>query len=552
MNILIVVPRDVVNDDVNYNYMFPLGLGYISSVLKQGGHHVDILHLNHYKGAVSSLYQDIVTNNKYDFVCTGGISTSYPQIKMVVEAFHKERNGAGLILGGGVISSEPELMFNALNPDYIVIGEGENTLIDLVGCIENSGNIEDVNGIGYRNKEGNIVFTAPRQPISDLDSLPWPDFDGFDFESYLDHMQPTDFFFYDLYDFPRVYPIISSRSCPYKCTFCFHPLGNKYRQRSIDSLMEELEVQVKKYRINIISIYDELFSYKQDRVHEFCIRITNLLETIPWECQWTCQMRTDRLDEKTIKIMKEAGCCLVSYGFESYSQKVLKSMRKKITPEQIDRAVRLNLRNNLSLQANFLFGDVAETEQTSNESLDYLKQHKYSGIVPIFVNPYPGTALYRHCIERGIIKNKLDFIENHISDIMNMSSTMTEYEFEYLKVKVFEAKLRYRVATVVQSMKKVVNGTYNISVQCPYCRKIVEYKNFYLPYRLNLNHMIYCRKCRYRFFIESIPHKVFSKSLLLCSSIINPRLRIFFFNIGGKIIMHSKPFIKRVILAFVR
>ena len=137
MKILIVVPRTLLSDDINYAYMFPLGLAYLSSVLKQAGHSVEGFNLNHYAGSVESLLRDkIDAENKYDFVCIGGISTIYQQINMIVDAVHNIPFKQKLIMGGGIISSEPEMMFALFKPDYLVIGEGETTICELCSKVE--------------------------------------------------------------------------------------------------------------------------------------------------------------------------------------------------------------------------------------------------------------------------------------------------------------------------------------------------------------------------------------------------------------------------------
>ena len=505
MKILIIVPRSLSRDEKNYNYLFPLGLGYISSVLKQSGYQVACLNLNHHNGNVEKLIHDVLdTDGEFDFVCTGGLSPHYHRVKEIVGAVHSHESNTRIILGGGLISSEPELMFDVLNPDFIIIGEGEKAIVELLSCLDKNDNLCKVLGIGYRDQNGLLVCNKPQPAIMDLDSLPWPDFELFEFDTYLDNLKPSDQYFYDLFDFPRVYPLVCSRSCPYSCTFCFHPLGTKYRQRSLDSVMSELEYAIKRYRINLIAIYDELFSYDRERVYEFCRRIKKLFEEIPWECNWTCQMRVDGLDEAFLKTMKDAGCFMVSYGFESYSQPVLNSMKKHIIPEQIDNAVKTTLRSNVSLQGNFIFGDKAETAQTAKETLDYWKHNKEAGIQLGFINPYPGTELYNNCINKGIIKDKLDFIENRIFDVFNMSDAMTDEEFDKLKFDVYEAEAKYSVYVRPLSVKKAENGTYNFKVKCPHCNEIIEYMNYEaVTSELFFNIMVYCRNCRYRFTMIS-------------------------------------------------
>ena len=501
MKILIIVPGE---DEINYKYMFPLGLGYISSVLKKAGHNVDCLLLNHHHGHAEILIHKALNSvEAYDYVCTGGLSVHYKKIKDIVNAVRRHQSNTGIILGGGLISSEPELIFEALNPEFIVIGEGEKAIVGLLSSLEDKSDYSHILGIGYRNKKGQIICNQPQPPIMDLDSLPWPDFKGFEFDTYLNNMKPSDLYSYDIYDFPRVYPIVTSRSCPYKCTFCFHPIGNKYRQRSIDSIIDELSLNIKRYKINIISIYDELFSYDKDRVNEFCQRIKKLFLEIPWKVVWNCQMRVEKLDEGLLLTMKDSGCYMVSYGFESFSTKVITSMKKHIKPEQIDIAVKLSLKTGISIQGNFLFGDRAETFETAMVTLNYLKNNKNAGIQSVYISPYPGTEIYQHCINKGLIQDKLDFIENHMEKRFNMTDAMTDQEFEKLKNMVQKFQFKYKLYGRARSLKKVEDGIYNIRIKCPHCHKIINYHNFQLSSRLTFRIMMYCRNCRRRFYMVS-------------------------------------------------
>ena len=287
-----------------------------------------------------------------------------------------------------------------------------------------------------------------------------------------------------------------------------------------------------------------MFSHDKERVYEFCKRFKKLQEEVSWEIKWSCQMRVDGLDEEFLKTMKDAGCYMVSYGFESYSPVVLNAMKKHITPEQIENAVKLTLKNNISIQGNFIFGDRTETVQTANETLDYWKGNINAGIMLGFISPYPGTELYNNCIKKGIIKDKLDFIENHISDVINMTDAMTDKEFSRLKFDVYEAELKHRVHTTPISLIRSKEGTYNILVKCPHCHEEMEYKNYFILSRLWFNLMVYCRKCRHRFFLISKLYKINNALLLTFFGVIGP-LKVIIYNLGEKIITKIKPLIKR-------
>jgi radical SAM superfamily enzyme YgiQ (UPF0313 family) len=468
-------------------------------------------------------------------VCTGGMSTAYLPVKRIVEAVRSSSAQSKVVIGGGLVSSEPELMFGALKPDYEVLGEGEETAQELAECLQHQKDPSSVAGLGYSLPDGRFVTTPPRNPIMDLDKIPWPDFEGFEFDTYLDHLTPTSQFFFDLFDFPRVYPIITSRSCPYSCSFCFHPIGKKYRQRSLDSIMQELETMIPRYKTNLIAIYDELFSADTKRVMEFCDRISGIIKKTPWDVKWSCQMRVDKLDGSVLARMKEAGCFVVSYGFESYNADVLKSMKKHITPAQIDRAVKLTLEHHISIQGNFIFGDRAETLQTARETLDYWKANAHSGITLGHISPFPGTELYTHCVKKGIIKDKLDFIENHLLDPINMSETMSDSDYMQLHVEVATSRLQHYIVAVPSLVMKEKNGMYSVKVNCPHCNGEIQYANFGLPYKSFYRVVSYCRTCRRRFYMMSMPYLLITKILSAAITITPMAVNVKLFAILGRL-----------------
>ena len=495
--------------NADFNYHMPVGLAYISAVLKKNGYEVKWLNLNHHDGTVDELIKKKLSQEKYDFILTGGLSIFYPTIKDCVKSFRRHAPYARIVLGGGAISSQPELTFKLLRPDYIVIGEGEMTIVELLQCLGKGGNLNEVAGIGYPGSDGKLVLTRAREAIKDIDFLPYPDYEGLGIDTYLDHAipRPTDAF-YDLLDSPRTSPLVSSRSCPYSCTFCFHPIGKVYRQRSVSNIMDELNFAIKRYKINIIFIFDELFSYDKERVYEFCKQIKDLFKTIPWEVRWNCQIRVDKLDEELLTTMKDSGCYILSLGLESYSPTVLASMHKKITPQQIDQTLQMTHRLNMTVQGNFIFGDVAETTETAYETLNYWKKSIYSGggLNLGFISPYPGTALYHHCLTKGIIKDEADFLENittYIARPINMSNTMTDKEFEILQRDIFEAERKHH--KYVKPLSVIANNdTKEIHVKCPHCNVISIYKNFtFDKYAYGLQ-MICCRNCRMRFYLMSV------------------------------------------------
>src|SRR5512138_1106701 len=140
----------------NYSYYLPSGLGYIISSLKQAGFDVDVLNLNHKEGEVNEIVQNTMTPAKYDLVFLGGVSLYYPAIRNIIRYIREISTGARVVVGGGIITAQPEVMFNLLNPDVAVIGEGERTCVKIARGIP----LREIAGIAYRGRDGSIIQTA--------------------------------------------------------------------------------------------------------------------------------------------------------------------------------------------------------------------------------------------------------------------------------------------------------------------------------------------------------------------------------------------------------
>ena len=495
MKILLVVPRYMLSNKKNYEYMFPLGLGYISSALKQAGHDVFCLNLNHFDGTVEFVLTSALNKNKYDIVATGHIGIGYAVIEKILNTAKNHPSKPKTILGGALVTSEPKLIFESLKPNIAVLGEGEITIVELLNCLEKKKDLKEIKGIMYWDN-GKAVFTKPRELIGDLDSIPFPDFEGLGFEEQLENMSA-----YEIFDYPRTYPILCSRGCPFNCTFCYHCLGIKYRTRSIDKVIGELRGAIKKYKINIINIYDDLFSINKERLYDFCKKIKKLIEEISWECKWTCQLSVHNVDREMLETLKGVGCYSISYGFESYSPRVLKSMKKPITPQQIDNAIKLTREYGFDIRGGFIFGDIAETKETAKETLDYWKK-KCKGLIGLaFIQPYPGSEIYNHCVKKGIIKDRLNFIKNNLShrNWLNMTDKMSDEEILQLKEEILNARRKYSRYIIPLKIKKdnknKNKNRYNLLVKCPFCNEKRVYKNCPINNRFHYFLRVCCKDC---------------------------------------------------------
>lgn len=500
-DILIVIPNYTGSSGIDYGYMFPIGIGYVVAVLKKNGFAVDVLNLNHFTGTSIELVNESLSRARYKIVATGGNSIIYHELKTIIQTAVSHSSRPFTVLGGPVITTEAQLVFEDIMPDYGVLDQGENTMLELAGKILN-GKINEVAGTIYRDIKGNTAIASAREQISDLDQIPFPDFDSLGYSTWLDNIYSNFGYFTNLIDYPRIYPIIGNRGCPFQCTFCFH--YERYCERSLDNIFEELNERVIRYRINIICLNDDCFSLKQERVMEFCRRIKILRDKIDWELQWTCQMTVKNITSELLGIMKSSGCNSISFGFESYSPVVLKSMKKPINPIEIDQARELTLKNRIILQANFIFGDVAETTETAAETLRYWIDKCNGQFFLTMIQVYPGSAIYNYCKHHDIINDPLLFIKEKIATdtSINFSTSLTEKEYSQLKSFIWYAIRRYMHLTVPKAIKELSNNHYRLSICCPICHESYEMDNvrFRNPKRYCLDFC--CRKCLHRFLLS--------------------------------------------------
>lgn len=509
MRFLIVVPRFV--SKIGQHYTFPLGLAYISASLKSKGYSVECLNLNHCDGTIKTILKNKFRNNYFNVLCTGGLSIHYTQIKNILSSTRDIAPSVLTVIGGGLLSSNPKLIMSSLKSDFGIFGEGEETIIELAREMSLSQNYSSINGITYFDVTKKLIITPPRPAIKDLDELPMPDYDGFGIDMFLDMQTPNDDHYMYHFDDPRALPVIASRSCPYNCTFCYHPLGKQYRQRSLDSLFKELDYIIKKYNVNILTIYDELFSADKKRIRKFCERIK------PYGIKFLISMRVDGVDPETLSILKNAGCFLVGYGLESASPTIIKSMKKHISLKQIKTALDLTYESKLAMQGNFIFSDRSETLSTAEETIKFWLNYRKHQINLTALYLYPGTELYAYANSKGIIENPIQYLE-HSCPPKNITQ-MTDMQYSELLGKIYKLRIENPVPAKVlrcnKSGENPVNGNvFNISITCPHCHETIDYDNLHQNGNslFILGHRLGCKFCNQRFDI--LPFNFYIELLL--------------------------------------
>ncbi|WP_109105511.1 radical SAM protein [Azospirillum sp. TSO35-2] len=500
MRVLIVAPK--FTESPGDFYQFPLGLGYISSALKRAGHEVHCLNCNQFREDPVMLVEQTVRAINPDVCATGGLSPFLPKVRDIFAAARRAKPTIINIAGGGCLSSDPEAGPMVMDIDAGVIGEGEETIVDLCDALETGRDLSGVMGIVYKDAQGTARRTIPRPAIMDLGSVAWPDYEGFGFGEIIDLQRPTDNYFFHTMDRPRSVDMITSRSCPYRCTFCFHPTGKVYRERPLDDFFAELDHLVARYRINMVAVIDELFSLKRQRLLEFCERIK------PYKLQWMVQLHVNVADNYILDAMKDAGCTYISYGIESMSQDILISMKKKSKKERISLVMESTYNKKIGIQGNLIFGDTNETLETANESLDWWANNRHYMVNINRLQVYPGSPDYIEAVRDGLITNRVGYIESQFVDL-NISK-MNDEDLSILSTKIWTAQsslLNLVKATIFEKEPEpdpIRKELHRIAWDCPRCQHHNDYRGVLLNASEFKNSLrLTCRGCLSRFDIEN-------------------------------------------------
>lgn len=457
MKYCIVMPSQTEIDD--RAYVFPMGIPYVSSSLKHSGRDVTTYNLTYKTGSIEELIGNLVQKNRIDVFMVGGLTADYPMLKRILDAAKAAKPDIILCVGGGIITSAPIPAMEALEVvDYGMIGEGEITVCELAEALEGKRDIHTVNGLVFM-EHGSWTLTAPRAEIMDLDSLPYPDYEGFEFGEMLSRKGGS------IFDqgLERHGYVSCGRSCPFNCTFCFHPSGSKYRKRSNKSVFAEIDYLIEKYDIRNVFISDELFVAKIEDVREFCTEI------VKRKIGFSMYYRIDMVSREILELLRDSGCVQVRFGLESADNRILKSMNKRITVEQIDHALTLCNEVGIKSEGGFIFGDEEETVETYQNTLQWWKDHPQFNIGLNLIQVFPGTALYRNACKRGIIKDEVQFIKNH--EYINVTR-MTDKEYQNMALEI-STLLRPRTDILKDATIQYAGfGMVDCTARCPKCNQL--------------------------------------------------------------------------------
>jgi len=384
--------------------------------------------------------------NSYDVVGIGGLIIVYDYVKKLIQLIKKYHPAAKIIIGDSLGSSVPDLVLKDIGADFICIGEGEKVIIDLLNNIESKGNLSNVKGIAFL--ENDKVIINPQIDVEqNLDIYGMPEIERFPIDLYLS--QPV-YAYAKRYDTPLPLParqhiITAHRGCPYQCNFCYQIFGRKIRYRSVNNIIEEVIYMHSKHNVQFVTFGIDLFIANKDFIYKFCDAY--IKEGLDKKVKWGTPGRANLITKDLVTRLKSAGCIQLAYGFESASPKILETIKKNISPEQIENTIKLTRESGINMTYSFMIGQPGETKKTIEESVNFIKKNNLYVHRFFFATPYPGTDLYEYAEKKELIKNKLSFIKELQSAtkfIVNLTDLTNDELLNLYKTATHEVRNHYK------------------------------------------------------------------------------------------------------------
>lgn len=374
--------------------MPPLALAYVASFLRENGFNITLIDCIADEIHLETLIKKL-RENKPDLVVSVSATPTFQSDIHVVSEIKKQLPDSLTCLFGTHPTVFPKETLQNEGIDFVVMGEAEYTVLELANALSKvkETKLHNIDGLAWKDNK-KIVINKKRELIADLDSLPFPARDllpMYKYTGFLTRRKP-----YTL--------VLSSRGCTASCLFCSSQimLERKWRGRSPENVISELELLVNDFGIKEVFFNDDCFTMDKNRVKEIC----GLMKKKGLDLAWGCETRVDRVDEETLKTMKDAGCYKIVFGLESGNKKVLEKLKKNANLDQVKQAVKWTKKAGIYANGTFIIGVPWETKETVQETIDFAIELDLDHATFFMATPMPGTEFYDVVVKEKLFRNK--------------------------------------------------------------------------------------------------------------------------------------------------
>ncbi|MDO8869536.1 MAG: radical SAM protein [Methanobacteriaceae archaeon] len=422
----------------------PMNLMYLASSLEKESYCVkivddDLLQLGYEN--VSEMAEKLNPQVVGVTATTSTIKSALKYVEMVKKILPESLT----VIGGPHATFMPlETLNSSGDLDVVVMGEGEETMVDILDeSFQEVPQMDNVPGIFFRDPQTRNIKSTPERPlIKDLDSLPFPARHLVPFESYAASKEQTG-------------GIITSRGCVYSCNYCSSSLimGKKFRSRSPDNVVDEIEELIDKYHIRDFGFMDDTFMLNKRRAND----IADEIKTRGLDVSFVASSRVDRVDPGLLQNLKSSGMKTIYYGVESGSQRILDLMKKGISLKNAENAVKIAKNAGLEVLTSFIIGYPGETKEDINKTIDFSIKLEPDYCQYSILTPFPGTPIYNELKEKNLIDNE-DWQE------YTVLKPLLKYDQLGLNKKMVERKLAAAYLKFYTRPKYLLNHRYMFKV----------------------------------------------------------------------------------------
>ncbi|MDQ1280463.1 MAG: Radical protein [Thermoproteota archaeon] len=414
-DVLLISPPMASKGSNIYSPREPLGLYYLAGVLKANGISVSIIDFTMELLSRSILRQHI-TRLQPKIVGMTCYTQNFSIAREILNDIKNINPKIVTVLGGAHASElTKQVLESTPSIDFVVIGEGEMSFLDLCSNILNSGMANKINGIAFREDE-KVIANPRRDLIKNLDDLPFPDRDLLPQEKY------------------NLSLVQTSRGCPFGCIFCnvSASSGRQMRLRSPKKVADECSILVNHYKHTDLYFFGDTFSVNHNWTEEFCEDV--MLRGLKF--RWVCETRVDNVTLQLLRKMRQAGCWRIQYGIEYGDENVLRTLGKNTTPDNAINAVNWAHEAGMVVDGLFMFNVPGEDEQTIHKTLNLIQNLRLDGIEVTLLTPYPGTTLWNDMQRFGMRLTNYNF-DNYTTKkyvMENINFPRERFVPEFLKI----------------------------------------------------------------------------------------------------------------------
>ena len=398
--------------DNSIGFVPPLSLMCVAALMEQEGVDVDIIDMN----AEQLSYQEALERlNKFSPDLLGFTTTTmsfHPVIKWINK--FKKDTALPVIVGGEHVGLYPYETMSHASIDYCIVGEAELPLPEFIRAFREGRPFNGIKSLGFRSA-GEIVIDRTLQTVNDLDSVPFP----------ARHLIKNELYENILTRNKNFTAMISSRGCPFNCSFC-NANHQLYRARSPKNFVDEIELNLNKFNIHNFDVYDSTFTADRKRVIDICdeIHLRKL------DIGFTIRSRVDVVDKEMIDKLKSAGCYGIMYGVESSNPEILQMMNKGILPDLTAETIKYTHQSGMETLGFFMFGFPGETHETIEDTIRFSLELPLDYAQFTVLVPFPATDIYSYYREHGLedywANYTLDESKEHLIELIDTGVTRGE------------------------------------------------------------------------------------------------------------------------------